>query len=104
MDNHYYWVYIILCANNTYYTGYTNDLEKRYQAHIDGSSKCKYTRSFKPISIAQSWKIPGEKAVAMQVERLIKSLSRAEKEGIIANPHLLTGLLLQKNLDFSFIQ
>ncbi|MFI4963039.1 MAG: GIY-YIG nuclease family protein [Legionellales bacterium] len=81
-----YWVYILLCDNNTYYTGYTNDLEKRFQAHKDGTSKCKYTRSFKPIRIAQSWEVAGDKSRAMHLERLIKNLSRSAKERIIAHP------------------
>ena len=87
-----YWVYILQCVNNTYYTGYTNDLEKRYQSHVDGTGKCKYTRSFKPIRIAQSWKISGSKAQAMRIEALIKKLTRAEKERLIQNPELLLPL------------
>lgn len=86
MDDQEFWVYILLCDNNTYYTGYTNNLMKRYQSHIDGTGKCKYTRSFKPIAIAQSWKIKGDKILAMQLERSIKKLSRQNKEKIIANP------------------
>lgn len=81
-----YWVYILLCDNNTYYTGYTNDLDKRYQSHVDGTGKCKYTRSFKPKCIAQSWQINGDKAQAMKIERQIKKLSRLEKEKLIADP------------------
>lgn len=84
-----FWVYILLCSNNTYYTGYTNNLEKRFQSHLDGSGKCKYTRSFKPIRIAQSWEIHEGKAQAMKTERFIKKLSRAEKEHIILCPHSL---------------
>lgn len=84
-----YWVYILLCENNTYYTGYTNNLEKRYQSHVDGTGKCKYTRSFKPVKIAQSWKIPEDKVTAMKVERYIKKLSRCEKEKLINEPQLL---------------
>jgi len=83
-----YWVYILLCKNNCYYTGYTIDLEKRYAAHLDGSAS-KYTRSFKPICIAQSWKIAGEKSLAMKIEKYIKQLSRAQKERLIVNPNLL---------------
>lgn len=86
----YYWVYILLCENNTYYTGYTTDLEKRYQSHINGTGKCKYTRSFKPLCIAQCWKIFGDKSFAMQMERHIKKLSRAEKEKIISQPAMLS--------------
>ncbi len=85
-----YWVYILYCENNTYYTGYTHDLQQRYQSHLDGSGKCKYTRSFKPLYIAQSWKIKGDKAFAMRVERYIKGKSRAEKERYVGSPELLT--------------
>ena len=88
-SNACYWVYILLCNNNTYYTGYTNNLDKRYQSHVDGTGKCKYTRSFKPICVAQSWKIQGDKARAMTIERTIKKMSRSEKEQLIANPSSL---------------
>ena len=88
-----YWIYILLCNNNTYYTGYTNDLAKRYKSHVSGTGKCKYTRSFKPLCIAQCWKISGEKSFAMQIERYIKNLSRKEKERIIAHPSTLATAL-----------
>ncbi|MBA4697459.1 MAG: GIY-YIG nuclease family protein [Legionella sp.] len=84
-----YWVYILLCENNTYYTGYTNALEKRYQSHLKGTGKCKYTRSFKPLKIAQSWEVKEGKKKAMQLERSIKKLSRREKEALIARPDLI---------------
>jgi putative endonuclease len=83
-----YWVYMLLCSNQHYYTGYTVDLVKRYQAHLNGTG-CKYTRSFKPLKLAQCWKINGEKAVAMKVERYIKKLPRVEKEKLISDPVLL---------------
>ncbi len=89
MAGEIYWVYILYCENNSYYTGYTNDLAKRYQSHLDGTGKCKYTRSFKPLHIAQSWQIVGSKSQAMKIERHIKKLTRQEKEKIIAKPDLL---------------
>lgn len=85
-----YWVYILLCNNNTYYTGYTNNLVKRYKSHVNGTGKCKYTRSFKPIAIAQCWKVHGDKAKAMELERFIKNLSRADKIKIINYPSELS--------------
>lgn len=84
-----YFVYILLCDNNSYYTGYTPDLLKRYEHHVKGTGGCKYTRSFKPLSIAQCWKITGRRALAMQIERYIKKLSRSEKEKMIATPAML---------------
>ncbi|MDX2164472.1 MAG: GIY-YIG nuclease family protein [Gammaproteobacteria bacterium] len=81
-----YWVYILYCKNGTYYTGYTINMQKRYQSHVNGTGKCKYTRSFKPLHIAQCWEIQGDKSLAMQIERHIKTLSRAQKEKIIKEP------------------
>lgn len=80
-----YWVYILRCSNQSFYTGYTDNLEKRFQEHLSGKGS-KYTRSFKPLSIAQSWEINGEKSIAMRVERYIKSLSKAQKEQLVLNP------------------
>lgn len=80
-----YWVYILHCSNDTYYTGYTTDLTRRYEAHISGRAKCKYTRSFKPIRIAQAWELD-DKGAALRAERWIKQLSRKAKEELILNP------------------
>ncbi len=87
-----YWVYILLCENQNYYTGYTDNLEKRYRSHVEGTAKCKYTRSFKPLRIAQSWMIEGDKSLAMRTERLIKQLSKKEKIQLISNPFMLATL------------
>lgn len=84
-----YWVYILHCENNCFYTGYTKDLTKRYEAHLNGTAS-KYTRSFKPIKIAQCWKVTN-KSIAMQLENRIKKLSRKNKERIIDKPTLLYG-------------
>lgn len=84
-----FWVYILLCENNCYYTGYTVDLVKRYRAHVQGRARCKYTQSFKPVSLVQCWEIVGSKTLAMQVEYYVKKLSRAAKEKMIAEPMLL---------------
>lgn len=88
--NHSYYVYILYCENDTYYTGYTNDVARRYQSHVDGTGKCKYTKSFKPLGMAQFWGITGSKAFAMRVERYIKKLTRGQKEELIRNPTVLS--------------
>ena len=87
-------VYILLCENGAYYTGYTTDLERRYQEHVQGSAKCKFTQSFKPVKIAQSWTIYDEKSTAMKIERFIKGLSKQKKEEIILFPEKLAELFL----------
>ena len=90
INTKHYWVYILHCNNDSYYTGYTNNLSKRYLSHVNATGKCKYTRSFKPLGIAQCWKITDDKSLAMQIERYIKNLSRAEKIKLISKPSLLS--------------
>ena len=45
-----HYVYIVKCSDKTYYTGYTNDLEKRLFAHNAGKG-AKYTRNRTPVEI-----------------------------------------------------
>jgi len=87
-----FFVYMLLCENGAYYTGYTVDLERRYKEHLQGTAKCKYTRSFKPVCIAQSWQICGEKSLAMKIERFIKEMNKEEKEQLIMMPSYLAEL------------
>lgn len=80
-DKVYYWVYMLECDNGSFYTGYTHHLIKRYRLHLSGKA-CKYTRSFKPLSLLHSW-VFEEKSSAMKFEKHVKSLTREEKEHII---------------------
>lgn len=89
------WVYMLLCSNGHYYTGYTTDMERRYQEHVKGSAKCKYTRSFKPVKIAQCWQLKHNKNAAMQIESFIKKLSKVEKHQLVLNPNKLFELFPQ---------
>ncbi len=79
---------MLLCENNSYYTGYTNDLERRYEEHCRGTGACKYTRAFKPVCIAQSW-VVASKCVAMKMEYYIKRQSRVDKERFTRDPAVL---------------
>ncbi len=83
-----YWIYILKCNNGNFYTGYTNDLEKRYSEHLSGDG-AKYTRSFKPIKIVQAWQGFIDRSLACKIESYIKKLKRIEKEELISNPEML---------------
>ena len=86
-----YFVYILKCINGCFYTGYTNDIAKRYAQHLAGNG-AKYTRSFKPVEIVQTWYIGENKSVAMQIEAYIKKLSRIQKIKLIQCPRELEQL------------
>ena len=64
---------------------------RRYQKHVNGDGS-KYTRSFKPLYIAQCWRMQGNKSSAMKIEHFIKTLSKKEKVGLIQCPEKLAGM------------
>lgn len=82
MDKKYF-TYILLTEQNTLYCGYTDDVEKRFQVHLEGKG-AKYTRSHKPIKIVYQKEFE-TKSDAMKEERRIKKLSRFEKLKLINN-------------------
>ncbi len=72
-----YTVYLLRCADGTLYTGITNDLPRRLQAHNAGKG-AKYTRSRLPVCLYYSEQVP-DKAEALRREHAIKRLPRADK-------------------------
>ena len=64
--------------DNTFYCGYTDDVEKRYKAHLSGHG-AKYTKMHKPEKILFT-KEYATKEEAMKEEYRIKKLSKKEKE------------------------
>lgn len=69
---------MLKCADGSYYTGWTNNLEKRLKAHNQGKGS-KYTRSRIPVELVYYESFPS-KEEAMKREAAIKKLSRSKKE------------------------
>ncbi len=78
-------VYILLCSDNSLYTGMTNNLQKRFLEHKSGIGG-KYTRSHIPTKIVYSEEC-ATKSEALKRELQIKSLSRADKLKLVSEPH-----------------
>lgn len=79
MTDHY--VYVLECADGTFYTGYTTDVERRVAEHEAGEG-AKYTRGRTPVSVVYVEAFESRSA-AMTRENEIKSLSRAQKERLV---------------------
>ena len=89
-----YYVYMLRCRGDVYYTGLTTDIPRRYRLHLSGKG-AKFTRSHPPEAIAAAWYC-GEKVAAAKVEyALKKSLTRPEKEALIAAPESIAQRLPQ---------
>jgi putative endonuclease len=78
-----WFVYIIKCVDGSLYTGYTDDLQKRFEKHKIGKGS-KYTRSHHPEKIV-FFERHYKKIIALRREREIKSWPRKEKIEFIKN-------------------
>ena len=75
------YVYILRCGDGSFYTGWTNDLEKRTAAHNDGRG-ARYTQSRRPVKLIYSEKV-SSKNEALRREREIKKMTRAAKQNLL---------------------
>ncbi|AKG75162.1 GIY-YIG nuclease family protein [Salinicoccus halodurans] len=76
-----YYTYIVECADQTLYTGYAADLEKRIETHNSGTG-AKYTRNRLPVALRYYEKFE-TKSEAMKREHAIKKLTRTAKMALI---------------------
>jgi putative endonuclease len=83
-------VYIVRCSDGTLYTGITNDLEKRIEAHNSGKDGARYTRSRRPVTLVYAEQA-GSKSAAARLEYKIKRLERARKKELIKQGTRLKG-------------
>lgn len=74
-------VYILRCGDGTLYTGCTNDLPRRLEAHQSGRG-AKYTRSRLPVALAYQ-EAAADKSAALRREAAIKRLDRLKKLALI---------------------
>ena len=85
-----YYTYIIRCADNSLYTGYTTDVARRFEEHRSSDKKgAGYTRIKGAASVEAVWRSQN-RSFAMKLEAFIKKLKKEEKEALIKNPDSLS--------------
>ena len=80
--NKKYYTYILLTEKNTYYCGYTDDVEKRFEKHKQGLGG-KYTRAFKPIKIAYFKEFETKQEAQKEEYRIKHKLTRTQKDELV---------------------
>jgi len=78
-----FWVYIIQCADGSYYTGHTDDIDLRLAQHQQGAFADCHTFSRRPVRLVYSQAFDNRDA-AVRAERRIKGWRREKKEALIA--------------------
>ncbi len=77
-----WFVYILRCGDDTLYTGITDDVPRRLEAHRTGKG-AKYTRGRGPLELVYREELP-DKSAALKREYAIKHLTRGEKLALCA--------------------
>ncbi|GIZ07460.1 GIY-YIG nuclease family protein [Flavobacterium sp. UMI-01] len=77
-----YFVYILKCADNSFYTGMTNSLERRLSEHKSGLKKDSYTFTRRPIELVW-FEMFTDPTQAIMFEKKIKGWSRRKKQALI---------------------
>ena len=77
-----WYVYMLRCGDDSLYTGYTDDVERRLKTHQSGKD-AKYTRSRLPVALVYQESLP-DKSAALRREAAIKRLTRQQKLDLIA--------------------
>lgn len=76
-----FYVYILLCTDGSFYTGYTKNIDERTRLHANGKG-ARYTKTHKPERVAYV-ELFKSRAEAMRREREIKKLSHQQKQNLI---------------------
>ncbi|WP_423997481.1 GIY-YIG nuclease family protein [Maribacter sp. IgM3_T14_3] len=77
-----YYVYILKCADSTFYTGITSNLTTRLESHQSGSYKDSYTSKRRPVTLAFYCEFT-DPNMAIETEKRIKKWSKAKKQALI---------------------
>ncbi|WP_297790399.1 GIY-YIG nuclease family protein [uncultured Anaerococcus sp.] len=77
-----HYVYILRCSDNSLYTGYTTNLDRRLVVHNSGKG-AKYTRSRLPVRLVYYEEV-STRSEGLKLERSIKKLTKEKKEDLVA--------------------
>ncbi len=91
-----YYVYILRCSDNTFYTGVTSRMEMRMVEHQKGKHKESYTFRRRPVELVFYCEFTNVE-VAIEKEKQIKKWSRAKKIALINGDYESLVNLAKKN-------
>jgi putative endonuclease len=77
-----YYVYILECADKTFYTGITTDVEKRILTHNTKKTGAAYTKARRPVKLVYAENC-ADRSAALKREYSIKQLSRKDKMELV---------------------
>lgn len=79
-----WFVYLLRCADGTLYAGITTSPERRLAEHNTGKAGARYTRARRPVVLVWQQEA-SDRSVASRCEYLLRQLTKAEKEALVAS-------------------
>ena len=87
-------LYVLRCADRSLYTGISTDVARRLREHRDSARGARYLRGRAPLTLV--FEVPvGDRSAASRAENRVKSLSKTEKESLLASPDTLRQRVLE---------
>jgi putative endonuclease len=93
-----FWVYIIKCSDGSYYTGHTDDLDRRIAQHLEGEISSCYTFDRRPLELVFAQEFPNREE-ALGSEQQIKGWGRKKKEAMIRGDWVEVSRLARSSFD-----
>ena len=81
-------LYILRCADETFYTGITTDLKRRLIEHNTSNKGAKYTRARRPVQCIFMQDFSDRSSVS-RAEHIVKKLSREQKHALISGDFVI---------------
>lgn len=91
-------LYLILCADNSYYTGITTDVKRRFEEHQSGKKKsARYLRGRGPLELV--WhQVAGNQSTALRLEHRLRKLPQVKKKALAAGKLKLADLMSEDEI------
>lgn len=91
-----FYVYILLCSDDSYYVGFTNNITRRFEEHSSGYKSTSYTASRLPVQLVyhETFSNP---IIGIAREKQLKKWSRVKKEALIAGHEKVLKALAKKD-------
>ena len=75
-------LYVVTCADNSFYAGITTDVNRRVEEHNHSPKGARYTRGRRPVALLKTWAVENRSAAA-KAEYAFKRLPRRQKIAVI---------------------
>ena len=75
-------LYVLRCADGSFYAGITTDLERRLNEHNSSPKGARYTRARRPVALVKAWPML-DRSAATKAELAFKRLGRSQKVALI---------------------